>query len=405
MALISGQVQSYSSVNLEGPLYNVTPEDTPLTTALGNMFGGEGVNSKIFRWEEYDLRDAAQNAKKEGIDAPTGTGRKRSNVYNVLQIIHEVVDVSYTQQNQFRGIEGNGGTGTNTDASGQGNPVTDEYGWQVTQRMKEIARDIEWTLLNGTYVDDTDINTARQTKGLLAAISTNSFDEFGATVALSASSSSDDILIDAGHGLANGDAIQFSSITGGAGLVADTTYYVVNATTGTFQLATTPSGSPIDFTTDISAANYRQLTAVTAEIVGNVMQGVWDNGGIREQETAVLIANSHVKRSLTNAFLSGTSTSASGFRQDNRNVGGVNLQTFDTDFGRVNVMLNRYIDNDTLVIASLEQLRLKWMNDPRGFLFAEDLGKNGSKFQTQIYGEYGLEFGNEKAHGKIVGLT
>lgn len=402
MALISGQVQSYSAVNLEGPLYNVTPEDTPLTTAMGNLFGGEGVNSKIFRWQEYDLRDAGDNAQKEGIDAPSGTGRKRANVYNVLQIIHETIDVSYTQQNQFRGIEPNGGSGTNTGATGQGNPVTDEYGWQITQRMKEIARDVEWSVINQTFVDDTDINTARKTKGLLEAITTNSFDQAGADVTLDASSSSDDLLLDASHGLSDGDAIQFSALSGGAGLAINTTYFVVNKTTGTFQLAHFPGDAPIDFTTDITSATYNTLTPVTTSIARNAMQSVWDNGGIRESEMAVLLANSHVKSSLSDAFLQ---PSGAGFRQNDRNLGGVNLETFITDFGRVNVMLNRYVPEGTLIIASLNELRLKWMNDPRGFLFGEDLGKNGSKYETQIYGEFGLEFGNERSHGKVTGLV
>lgn len=405
MALISGQVQSYSAVNLEGPLYNTTPEDTPLLSSLGGLFGGEGVNSKIFRWQEYDLRDAAQTSIKEGIDAPSATGRKRSNVYNVLQIIHETIDVSYTQQNQFRGIEPNGGSGTNTGATGQGNPVMDEYSWQVEQRLKEIARDNEYTLLNGAFVDDTDINTARQTKGLVAAISTNSVNAGGATVTIDGGSSSDDVIAEASHGLSDGDRIQFLTLTGGAGLVVNQTYFVVTSTTGTFQLAATSGGSAIDFTTDISAATYQEVVDPSSDNVSELMQDVWDNGGIREQETAVLIANSHVKRHLTEAFLSGVSTSASGFRQSDRNVGGVNLQTFDTDFGRLNVMLNRYAPSNKLIVASLNELRVKWMNDPRGFLFVEPLGKDGSKFETQIYGEFGLQYGNEKAHGELTGLA
>lgn len=403
MALISGQVQSYSAVNLEGPLYNTTPEDTPLTTALGNLFGGEGVNSKIFRWQEYDLRDAGDNAQLEGIDAPSATGRKRANVYNVLQIIHETVDVSYTQQNQFRGIEGNGGSGTNTDATGQGNPVTDEYGWQITQRMKEIARDVEWSIINQTFVDDTDINTERKTKGLLEAISTNAFDQ-GGTSDTATIEADDEIVTAAAHGLSDGDKIQFTALSGGTGLSLLKTYYVVNSTTGNFQVALNAGGPAVNVTADASSATFEPVGNVTTDVVLDVMQSVWDNGGIREQETATLIANSGVKRNLTSAFLDAGS-SGTGFRQDNRNVGGVNLMTFDTDFGRVNVMLNRYMPTDTLLIASLDELRLKWMNDPRGFLFAEDLGKNGSKYETQIYGEFGLMFGNEKAHGKIAGLA
>lgn len=89
-------------------------------------------------------------------------------------------------------------------------------------------------------------------------------DTGGAEVALSASSSSDDILIDAGHGLSNGDQIQFTALTGGAGLSTFTRYYVVSSTTGTFQLSLTSGGSAVNFTTDISAATYVEITSLSA---------------------------------------------------------------------------------------------------------------------------------------------
>lgn len=404
MALISGLIESFSSPNYEGPLYNITPEDTPLLSAIGGLYGGEGVNTPMFRWQEFDLRDAAVSAAKEGIAAPASTGRSRSAVFNVCQIIHESVDVSYTKQASFNAITGADGSG-GKDATMQGNPVVDEFGWQVSQRLKEIARDVEYAIINGAFVDDTDINTARKTRGLLAAITTNVTNAGGATVTLSASSSSDDILIDAGNGLSDGDRIQFLTLSGGAGLSVGQTYFVVTATTGTFQLAATSGGAAIDFTTDIASATYQEVIDPTAESVLAHMSTVWDNGGIREQETATLVANSHVKRHLTEAFLSGASTSASGFRQDNRNVGGVNLQTFDTDFGRVNVMLNRYMPSNKLMVVSLDELRLKWLEQEKGRLFAEPLGVTGSLIESQIYGEWGLMYGNERAHGELTGLA
>lgn len=89
-------------------------------------------------------------------------------------------------------------------------------------------------------------------------------DTGSAEVALSASSSSDDILIDAAHGLSNGDQIQFTALTGGAGLATFTRYYVVNATTGTFQVSLTSGGSAVNFTTDISAATYIEIASLSA---------------------------------------------------------------------------------------------------------------------------------------------
>lgn len=65
-----------------------------------------------------------------------------------------------------------------------------------------------------------------------------------------------DLLTSTAHGLAAGDQIQFSSLTGGAGLSTATGYYVIatGLTANEFKLSATPGGSAIDFTTDITAA-------------------------------------------------------------------------------------------------------------------------------------------------------
>jgi hypothetical protein len=130
------------------------------------------------------------------------------------------------------------------------------------------------------------------------------------------------------------------------------------------------------------------------------MQTIWDAGGIQEQEMATIIVNSYNKRALSRAFLSDSSNT--GFRQDERTIGGVNLQTFHTDFGVVNVMLNRYIPASQVLIVSADHLRIKWLDNPGGFLRAEPLPRAGLASRAQISGEYGLQYGNELAHGKIL---
>lgn len=59
------------------------------------------------------------------------------------------------------------------------------------------------------------------------------------------------------HGLSNGNAIRFESLTGGKGLYTHRTYYVVNTAANSFQVANTPAGSAINFTTDIDSATVR----------------------------------------------------------------------------------------------------------------------------------------------------
>lgn len=52
----------------------------------------------------------------------------------------------------------------------------------------------------------------------------------------------------------SGNALIFTSLTGGAGLVVNTKYYIVSPSGATFQLATSQGGTAINFTTDITAA-------------------------------------------------------------------------------------------------------------------------------------------------------
>lgn len=133
----------------------------------------------------------------------------------------------------------------------------------------------------------------------------------------------------------------------------------------------------------------------------NLLQTVWENGGISESETATIMANAWQKRMLTKVFITDKN-----YQEQTRNVGGVSLTTIDTDFGRLNIMLNRWMPTDELAVVSLEQCAPRFLSIPgKGFLFQEPLAKTGAADKTQIYGEIGLEFGNEKAHGKITNLA
>jgi hypothetical protein len=86
-------------------------------------------------------------------------------------------------------------------------------------------------------------------------------------------------------------------------------------------------------------------------------------------------------------------------------VGGVNLTTIETDFGTLNIMLDRQLPQDALAIVSLEQLAPFFLEvEGQGHFFEEPLAKVGSATRSQLYGEIGLEYGNEKAHAQLRGL-
>ena len=311
--VVSGQGTTFDLPNYTGELFQLTPSDTPFLSAIGGLTGGISVQSTEFEWQTYDLRNAAQNTKVEGAAAPTAEERVRANVTNVVEIHQETVEVTYTKS-AATGLK----SGSNNALA---NPVNDELGWQVAQMLKQIARDVEFSFLNGTFVKPVDNGTARKTRGLIEAIATN-----------------------------------------------------VSA-----QVAG---------------------TALTDVILLDLMQDVYDNGGIMESETATIIVNSFQKRQLTKLFVTDAN-----YREMSRNLGGVNVQTIETDFGRLNIMLNRHMPADTLVVCSLEQCAPVFLEIPgKGFLFQESLAKVGASDKTMIYGEIGLRYGNERTHGKITGL-
>lgn len=140
---------------------------------------------------------------------------------------------------------------------------------------------------------------------------------------------------------------------------------------------------------------------LTEGMILDLLQQVWTNGGIQVSETATIMANAWQKRMLSKIFITDKN-----YQEQTRNVGGVNVQTIETDFGRLNIMLERHMPADQISVVSLEECAPVFLNIPgKGFLFTEPLAKTGAADRFQIYGEVGLKYGNEKAHGKITGLT
>lgn len=396
MVGITGQGTSFNLPNFVGDLFGISPEDTPFLTAIGGLTGGQPVYAKRFEWEYYDLRAVADRARLEGAAAPTAEARVRANASNVLQIIQEAVEVSYTKlaaRNQVT---------TATLVTGT-NPVTNELDWQLTQTLKQIAREVNQAFINGTFAEPADNVTPRKTRGLLQAIATNVIALLGQPTGggTTGVATSDVVTTASAHGLAVGDSFQFTTLNGGAGAAAATRYFVVAVpSTTTFQFSATRGGAVLDFTTDITVGSaISKYPNVGLEDINNAMQLAYDNGGLMEGETRVAIVGPNQKRRLTKALLTD-----SNYRETSRAVGGVNLSVIETDFGPLSIMMDRYMPVDTIAFASLEDCAPVLLEIPgKGFLFAEPLAKTGAADAVQLYGEIGLKYGNERKHAKITG--
>lgn len=392
MSGITGLGTNYNLPNYTGVLYGITPQDTPFFSAIGGLNGGGQVTSTEAEWQTYDLRNPSQPAILEGAAAPTAQERARSNVTNVVQIHQEKISIAYSKWAAYQ-LK----SGTN---NAEPNPVTDEVTWQVVQMLKQMKRDIEFSFINGVYQKPTDNTTARKTRGLLAAIATNV--TANATSTITGLSAATDTVTETSTALANGDKIVFTDQGASTTLVQGRTYYVVSKSTNAFKVSLTSGGAAITIGT--ATVSYRKpwVTVLTKAHVDALAQQVYDNGGMTEEGTATIMVNSTQKIALSNAY----ANFAGKYVENSRNVGGVSVDTIVTDMGTFNVMLDRYLPQDAIVACSLEQCRPVFLEVPgNGHFFAEPLAKTGASQDVQLYGEVGLEYGNEKAHGVLTGLA
>lgn len=398
MAGITALGTTYNLPNYTGILHQLTPADTPFFSAIGGLSGGGQTTDTEFEWQTYDLRTAAQPAVLEGADAPPEQERVRAQVKNVCQIHQETIGVTYTKQ---AAISRNAGL-----ANDQSNPVTDELDWQTEQMLKQMIRDINYSFIQGAYQLPVDNTTARKTRGLLAAITTNSLDG-SATVPNGAGASATaatDLIAATGHGLAINDQINFTSVGTATPLAISTVYYVSSDTftANSFKVSTTKGGTAVNITAD-GTVTFRKRQALTKVLVDDLLQAVFDNGGITEMDTATLLVSSAQRRAVTSAYVGAGNYVT---KELSGNVGGVRVDRIDTDFGTLNVMLDRLMPSDQLAVVSLEMCRPVYLEVPgNGHFFSEPLAKTGAKNRVQLYGEVGLAYGNEKAHGKYQTLA
>ena len=410
MSGITGIGTTFNLPNYHGELFALTPTDTPLLSMAGGIGGGKQATSVEFEWQTYDLREPEIRPRLEGADAPTPEERVRANVKNVVQIFHETVATSYTKQSAYGQLATTQAAPfTTADGLGVGNPVQNEHTWQVAQALTQIARDVNYSFWHGKKNVPTDNTTARQTGGLLSVLSTNKSFVAGSTE-VSATAATDTVT-SSSHGLANGDQVTFTDVGVSTALRVDRTYYVVSQASGTFKVAATPGGSAIT----IGTANVKYVRSsgtggvgITPDFINAFIQGIFDNGGLVQGATRTLFVPSIQKTRITKAYATAYGSNVNGAigMSSGHTVGGVAVDRITTDFGELNLVVERALPKDAIVAASVEQIDPVFLLKPgKGVLFEEELAKTGSADKTQIYGEIGLKYGSERAHGVLRGLA
>lgn len=159
---------SFGVLNYSGMLYNKGNTKTPLSSIIG----AKAVNTNHCEFvvgQEYTAGGAGSQpaiSETASLTAPEASVVTREQKTNITQIFQESVGVSYAKQSNMGTL-----SGVNV-AEQTANPIN-ELDFQVAAKMQKIARDIEYTFINGVYNKATTDATINKTRGLVTAITTN----------------------------------------------------------------------------------------------------------------------------------------------------------------------------------------------------------------------------------------
>ncbi len=159
---------SFGVLNYSGMLFNKGNTRTPLSAIIGGR--AKTTNHVEFvTGQEYTSGGTGEQpaiSETASLTAPDATIVTREQKTNVTQIFHESVAISYAKQSNMGTL-----SGVNI-ANQQANPLN-ELDFQVAAKMQKIARDIEYTFINGAYNKATTDATVNKTRGLVTAITSN----------------------------------------------------------------------------------------------------------------------------------------------------------------------------------------------------------------------------------------
>lgn len=159
---------SFSVLNYSGMLFNRGNTRTPLSSIIGGRAKTTNHVEFVIGQEYTGGGGGAQPEISEGasLTAPDASVATRSQSSNVTQIFMESVGISYAKQSNMGTL-----SGVNV-ADQTANPIN-ELDFQVAVKMQKVARDIEYTFINGEYNKALSDSTANKTRGLVSAITTN----------------------------------------------------------------------------------------------------------------------------------------------------------------------------------------------------------------------------------------
>jgi len=150
-------------------------------------------------------------------------------------------------------------------------------------------------------------------------------------------------------------------------------------------------------TASVAGANTTALggVAITTDIITAALIDGWTNGA--KFMRPVIFCGAFNKTMFSKLY---------GYAPEDRNYGGLNIKTIETDFGVFGIVVEPHITASTILIADLAVCSPVFcpVND-KPPLFYEELAKSGAAENGQLFGLIGLDYGPEWMHITITGTS
>lgn len=148
----------------------------------------------------------------------------------------------------------------------------------------------------------------------------------------------------------------------------------------------------------VNADNVVDATeGLTEVLMLDAMQKMWDHGSRGEYFTFV---NAGTKR-IINSLIKADGNIRINTEQGLNQVLGIAVQKIESDFGTLNLVLDRHMDANTMLILDLDQVEIAEL---RGTFF-EMLPKNGDYFKGHILNESTIKLLNSYSGAKLTNIT
>lgn len=148
----------------------------------------------------------------------------------------------------------------------------------------------------------------------------------------------------------------------------------------------------------VNADNVVDATeGLTEVLMLDSMQKMWDHGSQGEYFTFV---NAGTKR-IINSLIKADGNIRINTEQGLNQVLGITVQKIESDFGTLNLVLDRHMDANTMLILDLDQVEIAEL---RGTFF-EMLPKNGDYFKGHILNESTIKLLNSYSGAKLTNIT